>query len=145
MPKVLIVDDQAIVRISLRNLLLEEDYTYVTGDATTGQQAIALCQAEPWDVVLLDISMPGQGGLSVLQTLRQLCPEIPVLMLSFFLERGHITQALEAGAAGYVAKEEISEEIIPAIKSAINGRQYLSPAAKGVLQKKDAQRIDPGM
>jgi two-component system, NarL family, invasion response regulator UvrY len=133
MPRVLIVDDHAVVRSSLRSFFHEEASSYTVGEAATGREALELCRTEPWDVVLLDIAMPGIGGQEVLHRLRQDCPGLLVLMLSFALEEDRVRQSLAAGALGYVAKEEIPDHLLPAIQAVMAGRQYLSPGAQAVL------------
>jgi two-component system, NarL family, invasion response regulator UvrY len=138
MPKVLIVDDQAIVRHGLRSFLQDEGAAYVVGLATSGEQAMALCRAEAWDVVLLDFWMPGEGGLVVLDALHCEFPGLPVLMLSFIPEHATVMQCLNAGAVGFVAKEELSDQVIPAIAAALSGQPFLSPAAKMALEHIDA-------
>ncbi len=135
MPKVLIVDDHAVVRSGLHAFLQEEAEGYEVLEAATGQQALDLCRGEPWDVVVLDLSLPGLSGQKVLQQLREDCPALPVLMLSFALEADHVRQSLDAGAVGYVAKEEFPDHILPAIEAALVGRRYLSPAAETVLRE----------
>ena len=135
MPKVLFVDDHAMVRSSLRTFFLEEADGYVMHEAVNGQQALDLCRTERWDVVVLDLSLPGISGQKVLQQLRQDCPGLPVLMLSFAVEADCVRQSLAAGAAGYVAKEEIPDHILPALEAALAGRCYLSPEAEAVLRQ----------
>jgi DNA-binding NarL/FixJ family response regulator len=133
MTRVLIVDDHSIVRLGLRNFFREEAPGFLIGEASTGQEALEMGQAEAWDVVLLDISLPGLGGRQVLQQLQQEQPSLPVIMLSFFVEHDHVQQCLDAGAAGYVAKEEIPDHVLPAIEAVLTGRRYVSPAAQAVL------------
>jgi DNA-binding NarL/FixJ family response regulator len=139
MPKVLIVDDHAQVRGGLRTLFHEELDGYLVGEAATGQQALDACRAEMWDVVLLDISMPGIGGLDVLQTLQQACPTLPVVMMSFYIDPDHIHQCFKSGAMGYMAKEEIPEQAIPAIQAVMAGRPYKSPTVQIMLAQHGKQ------
>jgi two-component system, NarL family, invasion response regulator UvrY len=139
MRKVLIVDDHAIVRSGLQSFFQEEAHGYVLREAATGEQALDLCRAEPWDMVVLDRSLPSIGGQAVLHQLQQECPGLPVLMLSFALEADHVLQSLAGGAAGYIAKEELSDHLLPAIEAALAGRRYLSPGPRAVLGQ-DADR-----
>jgi DNA-binding NarL/FixJ family response regulator len=138
MPKVLIVDDHIIVRQGLRTLLLEMGDGYLTGEAANGQQALEACRADSWDVVLLDISMSAQNGLDVLNILRHEYPDLPVVMLSFFLDPAKVSQCLNAGAAGYIAKEDVADVILDAIATVLDGQLYLSPAAKSACQQLQA-------
>jgi two-component system invasion response regulator UvrY len=133
MTRVLIVDDHGIVRLGLQTFFREEATDFLIGEAATGQEALDKCRAEAWDVVLLDISLPGLGGQQVLQQLHHERPALPVVMLSFFVAHDHVRQCLDAGAAGYVAKEEIPDHVLPAIQSILAGRRYVSPAAQAVL------------
>jgi DNA-binding NarL/FixJ family response regulator len=128
MTRVLIVDDHAQVRVGLRDLLLGESDTFVVGQAARVPEALALCRSETWDVVLLDLSMPGTDGHTLLKTLRQECPAMPVIILSFFIEPTLVDRCLKAGAAGYLAKEDIIDHAIPAIEAVLSGHLFLSPA-----------------
>jgi two-component system, NarL family, invasion response regulator UvrY len=139
MPKVLVVDDKAIVRSALLTFFHHEAAGYVVEEAANGEQAVTRCQAEAWDVVLLDISMPGMGGAEVLKQMREAHPKVPVIMLSFFLEQDHVRQLFDAGAAGYVAKEDIPDHLIPAIEAVLGGRRFVSPAVAVVLEPPSGQ------
>jgi two-component system, NarL family, invasion response regulator UvrY len=139
MPKVLIVDDHAQVRGGLRTLFHEEQEGYIAGEAATGQEALDACRAEAWDVVLLDISMPGIGGLDVLQSLQRVCPRMPVVMMSFYIDSDHIQQCLASGAMGYMAKEEIPDQAIPAVQAVLAGRPFKSPTIEAMLAQSGKQ------
>jgi DNA-binding NarL/FixJ family response regulator len=132
MPKVLIVDDHAQVRAGLGALLLEADASFVVGQAARGTEALALCRSETWDVVLLDLSMPGIDGQAVLRSLQAECPAMPVIILSLFIEPHIVHNCLNAGAMGYIAKEEIIDHAIPAIKAVLAGQRFLSPVVQDV-------------
>ncbi len=137
MIRVLIVDDHKTVRLGLQTYFHEEATGYHIGEAATGQEALEKCRTEMWDVILLDLSLPDVGGRQVLQQLHDERPALPVIMLSFFLEHSHVRQCLGAGAAGYLAKEEIPEHVLPAIEAVLAGRTYLSPGAQTVLLESD--------
>ena len=126
MLRVLIADDHAIVRKGLIEILREASETTQVGEASTGEEALERVQAEPWDVVVLDITMPGQNGLDVLKQLKVSHPQLPVLMLSMHSGYHYVMGSLKAGASGYLNKETAPEELITAIHKAIAGGRYVS-------------------
>jgi DNA-binding NarL/FixJ family response regulator len=125
--KILIADDHAIVRQGLKQIVAEAPNLMVAGEAQTAQQVLDLVREQQWDVVILDISMPGRSGLEVLKQLRQEHPHLPVLVLSMHPEEQFAVRALKAGAAGYLTKESAPEELIAAIKKVLQGGKYVSP------------------
>ena len=127
MIKILIADDHPIVRQGLKQILLEEFERPVLGEAQNCQEVLELVQKQDWDVVVLDISMPGRGGLEVLRELKQARPKLPVLILSLHPEDQYAVRALRAGAAGYMTKEVAPEELVKAIKKIREGGKYVSP------------------
>ncbi len=126
---VLLVDDHTIFRSGVRHLLLDEPDLRVTGEARNGIEALEQVKKQPFDVVVLDISMEGRSGLDVLGALRALprCP--PVLMLSMYPEQQYALVAIQAGASGYVAKDAEPSELVRAIRQVAGGGRYLSVAA----------------
>jgi two-component system invasion response regulator UvrY len=126
MLKVLIADDHAIVRKGLREILREAAETTVVGEAKNGEEALAKAASEAWDVVVLDITMPGASGLEVLKALKQRQPALPVLMLSMHSGYHYVTGSLKAGASGYLNKETAPEELVTAIHTVIEGGIYVS-------------------
>jgi two-component system invasion response regulator UvrY len=133
MIRILIVDDHAIVRAGLKQFLAGEIDLAVTAEAATGDEAIALARAGELDVVLLDISMPERNGVDVLKTLRDIRPDLPVLILSAFAEEQYALNLLRAGAAGYLNKEAAQSELVGAIRTVVQGRKYVSPALAQIL------------
>ena len=127
MIKILIADDHPIVRQGLKQILLEEFERPVLGEAQNCQEVLELVQKQDWDVVVLDISMPGRGGLEVLKELKQARPKLPVLILSLHPEDQYAVRALRAGAAGYMTKEVAPEELVKTIKKIREGGKYVSP------------------
>jgi len=99
----------------------------VAGEAATGAETVSLVRAEPYDVVLLDISMPDRNGVDTLKQLKQIRPEMPVLMLSAHAEEQYAVNLLRAGAAGYVGKDSASAQLVSAIRTVARGRKYVSP------------------
>ncbi len=126
MLRVLIADDHAIVRKGLRDILREASQSAVVGEASNGQEALALARSQPWDVVVLDITMPGISGLAVLNKLKEEMPRLPVLMLSMHSGEHYVSGSLKAGASGYLSKESAPEELVTAIHTVMAGQTYVS-------------------
>jgi DNA-binding NarL/FixJ family response regulator len=126
MLRVLVVDDNALVRESLMALLAQELPNAFFGSAGSGSEALALVQAEAWDVVILDIYMPGQNGLDALRAIKQASQALPVIMLTMYATPQYITESLDAGATGYVLKELAPEELLAAVQAAVAGQTYVS-------------------
>ena len=128
MIKVLIADDHAILRRGLKEILVRELDQVTCGEAEDAQQALTEVQSHSWDLVILDISMPGRSGLDLLGDLRQTQPQVPILVLSMYAEDQYGKRVLKAGAAGYMNKESAPEELIKAIRKLLAGGRYVSPA-----------------
>lgn len=128
MIKVLIAEDHAIVRKGLKQLLAETSDLVVSGEAASSQEALAELMKSDYDVVLLDITMPGGGGLSVLNELKSLKPDLAVLVLSMHPEDQYALRVLKAGASGYLTKDSAPEELIEAIRRVSQGGRYISAA-----------------
>jgi DNA-binding NarL/FixJ family response regulator len=126
MPKILIADDHAIVRKGLIKILKESDNGFYVDEAGHGQEALALVLRTSYELVLMDISMPGRGGLEVLKEMKSHRPHLPVLMLSMHPEEEYAFRALRAGASGYVTKDSAAEELIGAIRKVLSGGRYVS-------------------
>jgi DNA-binding NarL/FixJ family response regulator len=126
MSKVLIADDHTLVRKGLRQILLESGAVKVADEAKDGKETIAKVSANPYDVVLLDISFPGRSGIEVLKQVKSLRPKLPVLILSMHPEEQYAVRALRAGAAGYLTKESAPDELIEAIRKVAKGGKYIT-------------------
>ncbi len=100
----------------------------VFGEARDSKEALSRVQKENWDVVLLDITMPGRSGLEALRDIKRLRPKLPVLVLSMHPEDQFAVRILKAGAAGYLTKESADEELVGAIKKVVDGGRYVSPS-----------------
>jgi DNA-binding NarL/FixJ family response regulator len=125
---ILIVDDHAVIHQGLRRILDDEFERATFGDACDSQQALDLVARERWDVVILDVNLPGRGGLDVLRQMRAEHPNLPVVMFSIHLEEQFAIRALKAGASGYVAKDSSSAQLVEAIRKVIHGGTYVTPA-----------------
>ena len=139
--RVLIVDDHAIVRAGLKQLLSGSLDIVLTDEATNGQEALKKIRAQDWDVVVLDISMPGKNGLEILKQIKSECPKLAVLILSMHAEGQYAMRALKAGAAGYLTKSCIPEQLHAAVTKVARGGKYITPA----LAEKLANALDPSM
>jgi len=124
--RILIADDHAVFRRGLKETLSEAFAKIVFGEARTAQETLELAQREDWDVIILDISMPGRSGLDILDDLRRSRPRIPVLLLTMHPEQQFARRALKAGAAGYLTKDSVPEELKEAIKRIVAGGRYVS-------------------
>jgi two-component system invasion response regulator UvrY len=127
MTRILIADDHELLRRGLKGILAEVYKDLEVGEAGDGRHALEMAQKQKWDIVLLDINMPGRGGIEVLQDLRQLYPTLPVLVLSAFPEKDYAIRAFKLGAAGYVSKQSASGELLAAVKKALAGGRYVTP------------------
>jgi two-component system invasion response regulator UvrY len=133
MIRILVADDHAIVRAGLKQFISDQIDMQISGEAATGDEAIALVRAGEFDVVLLDISMPDKNGIDTLKAIKHAKPELPVLMLSGFAEEQYAVNLLRAGASGYVNKEAASTQLVGAIRIAVRGRKYVSANLAQVL------------
>ena len=125
--KILIVDDHAIVRKGLIQIFADESATYIIGEAKNGNEALEKIREEEWDLIILDINLPGKSGLEVMTIIKDQNPKMPVLILSTFNEDQYAIRALKSGAAGYLNKQSAPEELVSAIKKIKKGEKYISP------------------
>ncbi|MFI5253287.1 MAG: response regulator [Bacteroidota bacterium] len=128
MIRILIADDHSIVREGLKYMLMAFPDMTVTGEASSGQEVLDLLRTgNNWDVVVLDISMPGRNGIEVLQDIKQQHPKLPVLILSMHPEEQFAIRCIKAGASGYVGKQSVSVQLVEAIRKVHSGGKFLSP------------------
>ncbi len=125
---VLIADDHAVVRAGLRQYLEDSGRISDVAEAGTGQQAMDLLRAKRYDLLILDINMPGRGGLDILKNVRASFPDTRVLIVSGFPEQQYAVNVLKAGASGYLSKESAPEELMKAVQLVLSGRRYVSSA-----------------
>jgi two-component system, NarL family, invasion response regulator UvrY len=133
MIQILIVDDHAILRRGLKEILEREFRDVSIGGAGTAEQALTQLDSEKWDLVILDITMPGRSGVDVLRHLKALRPKLPVLVLSMHPEDQYGKRVLKAGASGYMNKESAPEELIKAVRKLLSGGRYVSPTLAETL------------
>ncbi len=129
----LLVDDHAIVRQGIRQLLLDRRVADEVAEAESGAEALAAADKGSFDVILLDISLPDINGVEVLKRLKRKLPSTPVLMFSMYREDQYAVRALKAGAAGYLSKTVNAAQMIAAIQQVAAGRKYVSPALAEAL------------
>lgn len=144
MIRILVADDHTIVREGLKQIFLDTDDIEVTAEAKNAQEVIQKVEKCKFDVLLLDISLPGRSGLDVIKQVICLRPKIPILILSMHPEEQYAVRSLRAGAAGYLTKESASSELIQAIRTIVAGKKYITPslAEKIVLElDQDNQRL----
>lgn len=144
MIRVLVADDHAVVRQGIRQIFSKTSDIVVADEATSAKEALEKVAKGGFDLLLLDISMPGRGGLEVLQQLRAEGSRLPVLMLSIHTEEQYAVRALKAGAGGYLTKSSAPDELIIATRKVAGGKKFLSAyiADKLVaLLDEDAQQL----
>jgi len=124
--RILVADDHAIFRKGLRETLRNEFPKATFGEARTADEALDHIREKEWDLVVLDISMPGRTGLEVLKDIKFVRPQMPILILSMYPEEQFARRALRAGASGYLTKESVPEELTEAVRKVLHGGRYVS-------------------
>jgi two-component system invasion response regulator UvrY len=137
--KILLADDHTLVRKGLKQILLDTKDIERVDEARDGKETISKVSRKKYDLVLLDISLPGRSGIDVLKQLKCSKPELPVLILSMHPEEQYAVRSLRAGAAGYLTKESAPDELIKAIRKVANGGKYITSS----LAEKLAGEIGP--
>ena len=126
MLKILVADDHAVVREGVKQILADVSDMVVKGEAEDGAETLEKAARDDYDVILLDISMPGRNGLEILKEIKTRLPKTPVLILSMHPEEQYAVRALRAGAAGYLTKASAPQELIGAIRKASRGGKYVT-------------------
>jgi DNA-binding NarL/FixJ family response regulator len=141
MIRVLVTDDHTVLRKGVAALLEREHDLSAVGEAATGDQAVVKARALQPDVILLDIVMPRKSGIDTLPELRKVAPQARVIMLSMQTNPSSIRQALNSGAAGYVAKHASDTDLLDAIRRVASGSRYVDPELGGDLVVSDAATL----
>jgi two-component system invasion response regulator UvrY len=142
--RILITDDHAVVRRGLKQILEEEFNKVVFGEAQNTREMLEHLQKEHWDVLILDITLPGRSGLELLGELKLTHPNLPVLVLSMHPEDQYGIRVLKSGASGYMTKESAPDEIVVAIRKILRGGKYVSPAlAERLVSNLEVDREKP--
>jgi two-component system invasion response regulator UvrY len=140
--RVLIADDHAVFRRGLKETISEAFPKVTFGEAKTAQETVSLVRRQDWEIVILDISMPGLSGLDILDDVRRLRPRLPVLFLSMHPEEQYARRALKSGAAGYLTKDSIPEELKEAVRRILTGGRYVSATLAETLAFDLGRRAD---
>ena len=133
MINILLVDDHIIVREGLRRIIEDKNGIKILEEASTGEEALGLIIKKNFDLVLLDISLPGKNGLQTLKEIKKLKNPPPVLMLSMHAEEQYAMRAIKAGASGYLTKDSAPGKLVSAIKKISNGKKYISQEVAELL------------
>ena len=128
MLRILIADDHPLFRQGLADLITREFGAVTIGEAGTAAEMLDLVRAQPWDVVVMDVSMPGRAGPEALRDLKRELPHLPVLVLSMHAEDQYAVRMIKAGANGYVTKASASQDVCNALKQLLAGEKYISAA-----------------
>jgi two-component system invasion response regulator UvrY len=131
--RVIIVDDHAILRAGINQILSATDDVEVVGEAQNGAEAIKLARQLNADVMLLDISMPDRSGMDVLKYVKGENSHIAVMMLSMHMEEQYAVRALKSGAAGYLCKQSASSDLLSAIRTVAKGKKFITPEVAEIL------------
>jgi len=144
--RVLLADDHAIVREGLRRILSAAEGIAVGGEASNGFDVLAKVKDEVWDLLLLDLSMPGKGGMDLIKQVKAEKPDLPILVLSMHDEAQYAVRALKAGASGYLNKVSAGEALIAAVRKVAGGGVYVSQATAEALARSvmPANQAQPG-
>jgi len=140
---IVLADDHGVLRAGLRALLNAEDDLKVIGEAATGEEVLQIASELQPDIVLLDLNMPGPGGIEVTRKLRDLVPETRVLVLTVHEDEGLLREAIDSGASGYIIKRAVESELINAIRAVARGEMYIHPSMTRALLREREKRTPP--
>jgi two-component system, NarL family, invasion response regulator UvrY len=127
MIKILIADDHAVVRRGLKQILLEEYPSAKINEVADAESLLAEVTKEKWDLVICDMNMPGRSGLDALTQIKQVAPQLPVLIMSMYPEDQYALRVLKAGASGYLGKDNIHDDIVRAVQTVQLGKKFITP------------------
>ena len=131
--EVLIADDHAIIRDGLRKILADTHDLVVAGEAANGSAVMEQVRARDWDLLILDISMPGRNGLELIKLVKAERPKLPILIFSMHPEEQYAVRAIRAGAAGYMSKEGDTDMLLPVMRKVVGGGMFISPKVAELL------------
>ncbi|HEV2445628.1 MAG TPA: response regulator transcription factor [Candidatus Sulfopaludibacter sp.] len=131
--RVLLADDHTLIRAGLRLVVEQQPDFAVVGEAQDGRQAVAMAESLKPDVVVMDIGMPGLNGIEACHQIRESQPQIEVVMLSMHSDEGYVLRSLKAGARAYLLKDSAEADLARAIRAAVEGKSFFSPAVGKVL------------
>ncbi len=134
--KIVLADDHAVLRSGLRYLLNSQPDMDVVGEADSGEEALAVCRQIKPDILILDLSMPGIGGLEALGLIKAQAPEVKILVLTMHDDEGYLRSVLRAGGSGYIIKKAADAELLSAIRAVYRGQVFIDPSmTKGLIQE----------
>jgi len=133
MLRILLADDHAVVRQGVKQILMEAFAQATFGEAQNAHELLALVAQERWDIVVLDLAMPGGNGLEALKQIKHEHPQLPIMVLSMYPEDQYAVRTIRAGAAGYLNKESAPEELVLAIRKVLRGGEYISSSVADEL------------
>jgi DNA-binding NarL/FixJ family response regulator len=125
---VMLADDHTLLREGLRRLLEQAGDISVQGEAANGAEALKLLGQRAWDLLVLDMSMPGRNGVDLIRQIKSGHPDVPILVLTMHGEQQYAIQAIKAGASGFLTKDIAAEELVQAVRKVAGGGRYLSPS-----------------
>jgi two-component system, NarL family, invasion response regulator UvrY len=135
MVTILIADDHAIVRDGLKQILARTGDLLVGGEARDGHDVVRLVRERDWDLLLMDMSMPGRNGIELIKQVKAEKPKLPILVLSMHQEHQYAVRAIRAGASGYLNKDSAAELLVSAIRKIVDGGVFISEAAAQLLAR----------
>lgn len=139
---ILLADDHTILRAGLKELINKDPLLKVTGETQTGEELLIKLKSRQWDLIVLDLSMPGMGGLQALQEMQQMYPRTKILVLTMQKDHEHFKHAMKCGACGYILKEDAYEQLVLAIKLVLKGKKYVSPSVATILTDRFIRSIE---
>jgi DNA-binding NarL/FixJ family response regulator len=131
--RILLADDQGIVRRGMRSLLESQPEMEVVAEASDGQEALRLCDTLQPDIVILDVAMPKLNGIDVAAQALKRNASLKIIVLSMYADESYVVRALAAGARGYLLKEATDDDLLPAIRAVAAGKSFFSPAVTELL------------
>jgi len=142
MTRVLLADDHAIIRDGVKQILADTKDLVVSGEAANGDEALKMVAKQEFDLLVLDISMPGKSGMELIKLVSQEKPRLPILIFSMHNEEQYALRALRAGASGYITKESDSEVLVGAMRKVAAGGVYVSDKVAELLARERMQKTD---
>lgn len=141
MRHVLLVDDHPVIRQGFHRILTHAFTDLSVAEAETGEQAIALSESDAWDLIIVDLSLPGRNGLDVIRDIRQMQPDARIMVVSIHPSHQFARRTLSMGAAAYLEKSAAPEEMVKAVSEVLAGRSYVAPPTLDAMRDRDRERL----
>lgn len=142
--KIILADDHAVVRVGLKELIQKDPQLKVIAEAQDGEELLKLVGSRPYDLIIMDISMPNIDGLTALKEIHLRYPKARVLMLSMLKDNQHFQEVMRHGALGYMVKDDAPDQLIVAIKTVLRGNKFVSPSISKVLIERQLRSVEDG-